>query len=150
MAKLSQDTANTHRFQAEAYRITIGKTGHFIDVKPSALSPEVLEYLFVYGMKQCLNDAAASGKSDDEKTGLANKRWESLLEGKLRQARESDPIAQEARKIATDLVKRKTKLEAGSDEFKAAVAKAMANPAILTLAQQNVERAKKLDIEIEF
>lgn len=145
---------NTNAVRVESWlanriAVSLGKTGHSVTVQVERLEPDVLAHVFNYGLKQILNDAAAGGKTEDEKLGLFNKRLETLYSGSLRAARESDPVAKEAKRIATDYVTRKTQLKAGSDEFKAAVGRAAASDAIRHLAEAAVAKAKELDLDIE-
>lgn len=150
MATKSNTVAVRGSYIPSVATVALGRIGHSVDVKTERFSDDVITHVFNYGLKQMLNDAAASGKTDDEKVGLFTKKLEAMYEGTLRAARESDPIAAEARRIATDFVKRKTDHKAGSDAFKAAVAKAMADEKVRALAAQNVERAKALDFDISF
>lgn len=129
--------------------VALGKIGHSVTVKTERFSDEVITHIFNYGLKQMLNDAAASGKTDDEKVGLFTKKLEAMYEGTLRAARESDPIAAEARRIAADWLKRKG-VKPSDDGYKAALAKASADDKVRALAVQNVERAKALDFDISF
>lgn len=140
----------THQVEWLAARIgvALGKTGHSVTVQTERLDPEVLAHVFGYGLKQVLNDAAAGGKTTDEKVGLFNKKLEALYEGTLRAARESDPVAREAKRIATDWLAAKG-VGPKAEDFKAKLAKVMADEKIQHLARVAVERAKELDLDIE-
>ncbi len=85
--------------------VMIAKT-HALSVDVEALSPQVREYIFAYGLKQVLNDAGSAGKSPDEKLGMAQKKLDALLRGEVRAMRESvDEVTSEARKIAERLIR---------------------------------------------
>lgn len=127
-------------------RVNLGKSEHHFDIDTTRFSPEVLDYVFAYGLKQVINDAAASGKTLDEKVGLANKRVENLYSGTLRAQRESNPLARHARDIATDLGKRKGHT---GEELKAFVAKASKADAVLHLAQKRLDAESEVELDLD-
>lgn len=89
-------------------QISIAKT-HEIIVNTERFSDHVRQYIFDYGLKQVLNDAGSAGKNADEKLAMANKKLDALYAGEVRQARESDPVRAEARKMARAVIDRELK-----------------------------------------
>ena len=127
--------------------VPLGRSDHSYTVDTTRFSPEVLDYLFAYGLRQVINDAAASGKTLDEKVALSSKRLEALYEGALRQQRAPvDSLGRHARDIALDLGKRKGLKD---EALKAFVTKASKDDKVLYLAAKRVEEAKGLDLEID-
>lgn len=88
-------------------QITIAKT-HTLNVDFEAFSDDVKAFVINYGVKQLLNDAAASGKGAEEKLGMAQKKLDRLVNGEITLQRASalDDVTKEARVIARDLVRR--------------------------------------------
>lgn len=127
--------------------VGLGKSAHSYDIDTERFTPEVLDYVFAYGLKQVINDAAASGKTLDEKVALSSKRLEALYEGKLRAARASgNPLERHAKDIATDLGKRKGLTGEALKEF---VAKAAKLDTVLHLAQKRLDEEQALDLDID-
>jgi len=136
-------------------------------VAPAGLPEVSLTKVFTYGLQRILNDAAASAKSDDEATGLAEKRWNNLCAGTLRASpiREGDPVRKRALELALAKVLANAKYtawlaEAGlkpADKAAKAKARELAEAAItkpgnafLAQAEKDVAEAKGLgDIDIE-
>lgn len=145
---MAKTTTHGVAWLAQEITVALGKTGHSAAVKIERLESDVLAHVFQYGLKQVLNDAAAGGKTTDEKVALFNKKLEALYEGTLRAARESDPVAREARRIATDWLARKG-VTPKDEDFKAKLTKVMADDKIQHLAKAAVERAKELDLDID-
>ena len=77
-----------------------------LDVPVADLSPTVLAHIFSYGLRQILNDAMASGKTEAEKQALAEKRLANLVSGTLRASpiREGNPVRRRAIELASAAV----------------------------------------------
>lgn len=121
--------------------VAIAKTEK-LDVALGRFEPEVLQRIFDYGLRQMLNDAGASGKTPAEKHAMATKRYEALLEGKLRAERASaDPVDREALDIGRDAAKRKGLTGDAAKDY----AKRMAeHPEVRKMAQKRVDEAASL------
>lgn len=68
-----------------------------------AKMPEAsLNHVFAYGIRQILNDAMASAKTDAEREAAANKRLDNLMTGTLRASpvREGNPVRRRALELA--------------------------------------------------
>lgn len=132
-------------FLTASQRVALGRVGHHADVDVNRLSTDMLAHVFAYGLRQLLNDAAASGKTPDEKVGLFNKKLEALYAGDLRAQRASaSPLERHARDIATEYGKRKG---LSGDALKAFVAKASVDDKVLHLAHKRLAEAD-LDIDV--
>jgi len=83
-------------------KISLGKGGE-IEVDLDKLQGEaVKDYIFMYGLKQMLNDVHASEKDAAAKKGLSQKKLDSLYRGEVAQARgfTGDPVAREMKAMA--------------------------------------------------
>lgn len=117
----------------------------------------VIQYVWEYGVRQILNDAAASAKTEGEAFGLVQKRFENLLSGTIRASggRESDPVRAEAIRIASDKVKsalKKAGYKLADIDAKLIRARALEliskDPAITQLAKENVEAKAALSVDV--
>lgn len=116
--------------------ISLGKAGSIeVDVAKLRESQAVADYIFMYGLKQMLNDVHASEKDPVAKKGLSQKKLDSLLRGEVAQARVGgggDPVAKEMRAMAEADVKAKLKAlgkklsDYEADTLKAVYAKQLA------------------------
>jgi hypothetical protein len=93
---------------AQEATVGLGKAGN-ITVGLNRLTDEVVEHIFAYGLKQLLNDCHASEKEPANKLALVQKKLENLYDGKITRAsgggRTSDPVAQEAKRLAKAKIK---------------------------------------------
>lgn len=135
--------------------VIIAKT-HALSVDVEALSPQVREYIFAYGLKQVLNDAGSAGKSPDEKLGMAQKKLDALLRGEVRAMRESvDEVTSEARKIAEGLIRNALRAQGRKiadvdrEALRAKIAELAERPDIRSKAQDAVAARKGLATDIE-
>ena len=93
--------------------IPLGRAGKYgtLSVAVTEFSPAVNNYLYTYGLRQCLNDAMADKKDEDgnelpadQIIAKARKRLDNLYAGELRAQREAsepaDPVEAEAWKMA--------------------------------------------------
>lgn len=129
-------------FLRDAQRVPLGRSGHFAEVDVNRLSTDVLAHVFAYGLRQILNDAAASGTTVDEKVALFNKKLEALYSGALRAQRAAaSPLERLCREIATDYGRTKG---LGGDKLKAFVEKARTADAVVHLAQKRLAEAEAL------
>lgn len=122
--------------------ISLGKGGE-IKVDLDRLQGEMVkDYIFLYGLKQMLNDVHAGEKEAEKKIGLSQKKLDSLYRGEIAQARVGggDPVAREMREMAMADLTAKVK-SAGKklkDFSKEAVQKALAG-----LMEKNGEAYRK-------
>lgn len=133
------------------------KINRTIAIEESRFPKTVEAYLFEYGLRQCLADSYASGTTDAERVALLEKRLGNLYDGNLRAARESDPVAQECRRLAF-LAWPTSKLGGGkkanaeivkTEGFKAWFAAYITHPAVIAKAEKMVAEAADLpDVEI--
>ncbi len=107
-------------FAAHVTSVSLGECGEIeFDLEQIAAHENVLRYIFLYGLKQMLNDSHASvtakvepdaGKRKEQKLGLVFKKRDSLYKGEVAQARAAssgDKLAREMRLVATEIVKDK-------------------------------------------
>lgn len=107
-------------FNLNATSVGLGEFGDLaIDLDKIAEHENVMGYIFMYGLKQMLNDCHASVtakvepdpyKRKDAKQGLAFKKLDSLYKGEVAQARATsagDKLQREMRLVATEIVKDK-------------------------------------------
>lgn len=93
--------------------VNIGRGGKYgiLSVDTNKFSEDVHKYVYDYGLRQCLNDAAATKTDDDGEPlsndairALAEKRLANMYAGELRAHRAAgepaDPVEAEVRKIA--------------------------------------------------
>lgn len=140
---------------------------HGVDFKMDGLRdlPEAsLRKIFEYGAQRIMNDSTASGKTDDERLALANKRWDNLKGGVIRAtgSRTGDPVKRRALELASAAVKASPQFQAwlqannvkASDKaaVKAVQTKAESFVAaegnrFMAQAKIDVEAAKSLQIE---
>jgi hypothetical protein len=131
---------------------TVRKT-HTFSVDTDALPPQSFEKLLAYGFQQLMNDAAAPAKTDDEIKAFVQKRLDNLIAGVLRAStvRSGDPVAKEARAIATAKVTAAFKAK-GFDlkhpDFKANVAKLAMREDIIALAKANVAATAEIEVDL--
>ena len=131
--------------------IFIAKAKRSITVDYDALPDVSKDYVINYGLRQALNDAAASVASDDtevvEKTlALVDKRLSRILNGTVNVrdsfGREANPVMVEAIELALGTVRGEYKKNGKKLEAKAmlvdAKKKVAANPAYIHLAEKNV------------
>ena len=71
-------------FEGYELSVGIGKTGQSVVVKWDDLPELSKRHVLDYGIRQILNDARASAKTDDEAVSMVEKRLENLLSGTLR------------------------------------------------------------------
>lgn len=123
-----------------------------------------LRKIFEYGAQRIMNDSTASGKTDDERLALAQKRWDNLKGGIIRAtgARTGDPVKRRALELAEARVKAapkfiawlaEAKLKMGDKEAVAKVRELAekqisveGNP-FIAQAKIDVEAAKSLSID---
>ena len=127
---------------------------HRFEVDFASLPPISQEKLIAYGFQQLMNDAAAPAKSDGEIDALVQKRLDNLCSGVLRATtvRTGDPVAREAKSIATAKVTAALKMAGHSakhPDFAKLVAEYAARPATIELAKAHVAEANELDEDID-
>lgn len=99
--------------------VNIGRGGRYgvLTVDTSRFNDAVQAYIYDYGLRQCLNDAAATKTGDDGNTlgndairALAEKRLANMYVGELRARREggepADPVEAEVRKLAVGNIRK--------------------------------------------
>ena len=82
--------------------ISLGKGGEIKVDLDKLQSEAVKDYIFLYGLKQMLNDVHAGEKEASAKAGLSQKKLDSLYRGEVAQARVGggDPVAKIMRELA--------------------------------------------------
>lgn len=81
-----------------------------LEIDVSRFNAETVSYLFMYGLRQCLNDAKAGEKSDNA-VAMVEKRLERLYAGTMTERASGgasapvDPVARIARGIAEKVIK---------------------------------------------
>jgi len=94
---------------ANLIKISLGKGGEIeVDLDRLLNNKTVANYVFLYGIKQMLNDVHASEKNADVKKGLSQKKLDSLYAGEVAQQRVGggDPVAREVRAMAIEDIKK--------------------------------------------
>lgn len=144
--------------ELKTQEVRVVKADHAFTINPADLPAHVVDHVWAYGLRQILNDAAASAKTKDEALGMAQKRYDNLLAGTLRAAtgRESDPVRAEAIRIASDKVKKALVAKGhkladvkASQIRELAIGLVAKDPAITETAKANVEAAKALVIDAD-
>lgn len=126
------------------------------------------EFIISYGYRQIIADACASAKTEGEALGMCQKRHDNLVKGILRSERESDPVAVEAKAIATKLTTKwarengialtakddadsatKAQVETNQATFIARVAKLKVDERVLAQAKANVAALADLEIDVD-
>lgn len=133
--------------------IFIAKADKSVTVDYDALPAVSQEYIINYGLRQVLNDAAASVAGDDKdvvaKTlALVNKRLDRILAGTVNiresSGRTANPVQAEAIELALGTVRGEWKKAGRKTDAKAmlvaAKTKVAANPAYLHIAEGNVAK----------
>jgi hypothetical protein len=142
--------------KTETVRVVKAETDYTVD--PAQLPDHVRDHVWAYGLRQILNDAAASAKNADEAKGMADKRFANLLAGTLRASsgRESDPVKAEALRLATAIVHKALRAKGfkiadvkPAQVRELALAKIEKDPDIMALAKANVEQAKALSVDAD-
>ena len=133
--------------------VSIGKTGKALDVNFAEFAPHVLQYIVSYGIKQVLNDAGSAAKTDAEKVAMAEKNLDTLLRGEIRAARESDPVAARAKKIAIAVITKAMKAKgldpaAKDSNFSTLVMEYAGKPAVREMAKAQLEAEADIDIDL--
>lgn len=88
--------------------ISLGKGGEIkVDVAKLEQHQNVVQYVFMYGLKQMLNDVHAGEKVAANKLGLSQKKLDSLYRGEVAQVRVNggNEVEREMRKMAEKDVK---------------------------------------------
>ena len=80
------------------YTIGLGKAGE-LAVDSSKFTDQVKEYVFVYGLKQMLNDVHSQEKNVVLKPALSQKKLDSLYAGQVAQARAASGLGAVERKM---------------------------------------------------
>lgn len=82
--------------------INLKKIGKAVAVDFSKMPQASLDHVFAYGIRQILNDAMASAKTEAEGEASANKRLDNLMSGTLRASpvREGNPVRARAMELA--------------------------------------------------
>lgn len=155
------------QIETVATNVSLMKIGKALDVDIAKLPQVSLSHIFDYGLRQILNDAMASAKTESEALASANKRLDNLLAGTLRASaiRQGDPIKRRAAELAEASVRKNQKFQAwlAANKLKSAdkdakamiasqVAKAIApeGNAFVKQATLDVEAAKGIgEIELE-
>ena len=111
--------------------ISLGKAGSIkVDLDKIQAHEAVVDYVFMYGLKQMLNDVHASEKDLAAKPGMSQKKLDSLYRGEVAQTRVGggDPVAAKMRELAREDVEKAIKKigKKAKDFSKEALAKAIA------------------------
>ena len=149
----------------------IGKADRSVNVNLEEMPQAAIAYFLSYGIRQSLNDAAASESKDNPDNVMAKvlKRLDALRDGSITgmRGRTGDPVKARALVIAAKHVKVVKATIDGKDVFTATLgkhestsddrAKAIktvasyaveSNPAFTHLAQQQIDAEKAIDIEL--
>lgn len=99
-------------FEAVIRKQTLGIT------LPQELPASAIRKVFEYGLQRILNDASAGADSPEAALAAAQKRWDSLVAGEIRQSsnRTGDPVAREANRLAVLWVQSNAKFKAWAKE----------------------------------
>lgn len=91
--------------------VSLIKIGKALDVDFGKMPSNSIEHVVAYGIRQILNDAMASGKTDEERLGMAQKRLDNLMSGTLRAGgvREGNPVRKRALELAEASVRKNAK-----------------------------------------
>lgn len=135
--------------------VTCGNAGSFA-VNLESMPQASLDYIFAYGLKQCLSDARSAAKSADEAKGMVQKKLDALLAGTIRVAgsRTTDPVGQEAKRLARLAIdaalkaKRIKRADLPEGKYAEAVTKYAAREDVLAQAKANVDSAGDLADDI--
>jgi hypothetical protein len=134
-----------------------------IEVDRAKFTPEVAEHIFMYGLRQILNDAHASEKDGAAKTALSEKRLAKLYEGQINRGgngakASADPVEKEATRLAKAIISKidKSRLEAAAkrraievDDLKLElIAAYAAKPETIAQARANVSAMNAVEIEL--
>lgn len=135
--------------------LMIAKTNAIV-IDLDKFNEEVNKFVYLYGLKQLLNDAGSAAKGADEKLAMAQKKLDALYEGKVRSSGGGsakaaiDPVQAEAERLAWDAIKVALKASGrkASDVDDEAKAKAIEaylgkNPETLKQAKARVEALAK-------
>lgn len=143
--------------------IHIKKAGQAFTIPVGTYAANVNESIFVTGLGRIVNDLVASAKTEAEAVAAVNKKLDAWARGEVRAARESDPVASEAKKIAMNRI-------VSSEQFKAWMAKEGVKPTdpryaaaimknlatvqaredVQALAKQAVEARAAIEVELDF
>lgn len=143
--------------------VALGKLGINREINAHKFSPAVHDHVYLYGLRQIVNDAMASGKTADEKVKLADQRIANLLSGTLRASpnRVGDPVMAEALSIATARVEAAIRKAAAAgkcpkladwksaDVRKRAVALIEKDGSIMVAAALAAEAKANVDIDLD-
>ena len=101
----------TIQIQNAPSSINIGKTGKSVTVDYAKMPQASLDHVFAYGIRQILNDARASAKTEAEAEAMTAKRLDNLMSGTLRASpvREGNPVRARALELAIAKVVRSPK-----------------------------------------
>lgn len=136
---------------------TIHTLGRAIEIDYDALPAKSKEFIINYGLKQLLADSHVSGKTNDEKAGLLDKKLDKLFEGTLdirESTREGDPVAREVTKLATVRTEAHFKKlghkikDVSKEDFRIILNKFRAHPKLIAIAEANVAAADAAIIEL--
>lgn len=135
------------------FRIPLNKINESRSIDFNALPDVSKQHVIEYGLKQLLNDAMANGIDNAVRRALADKRLDNLMAGVIRASRESDPVSQEARKLAIKRARAEweangTKVTADihkSEAFRARVDELRVHPVIVKKAEEMVAMASDLE-----
>lgn len=146
--------------------ISLKKIGKELSIDFTKMPQASLEHVFAYGIRQILNDAMASAKTDAEAEAGARKRLDNLMSGTLRASpvREGNPVRQRAMELALAKVIKHPKFVEWCQKsgikvsHKDAIAEARRQAkvavdkpdnAFMAQAAKDVEASQGLDIDIE-
>lgn len=143
--------------------IHIKKAGQAFVIKTGDYSQAVNESIFTTGLGRIVNDLVASAKTEAEAIAAVNKKLDAWARGEVRSARESDPVASEAKKIAMQRIQQASSFKAWMTANKvkptdAAYATMIAKnlPAIMAredvqaLAREAVAARNAIEVELDF
>lgn len=86
--------------------VAIART-HMLAIDTTRFNEAVGQYIYMYGLKQILNDAGSAAKTPEEKLAMAEKKLAAMYEGTVRTAgsRASvDPVQAEAERMAWEVL----------------------------------------------
>lgn len=157
----------TIQINGYATSVALMKISKTLDVAVESMPDVSKTHIFDYGLRQILNDAMASAKTESEALAAAQKRLDNLLSGTLRASaiRQGDPIKRRAAELAEASVRKNPKFQAwlaanklkvSDKDAKAMIARQVAKAiapegnAFIKQATLDVEAAKGIgEIELE-
>lgn len=139
------------------HTIRVNKAAESFEVDFAKLPDASQAHVIAYGLRQLLNDAAASANKGTASRDAVQKRLDNLMAGTLRAStgRTADPVAREAKSIAERLVSTGKVQHKGKPipkdhpERAAIIAKVAASDKVQAKARANVKATADMELDIE-